>query len=90
MQIARQFGYATDKPIRKAIMSGELKATRSPCRRKLVVAESEVLRWITLDLAFEPDPADTPAPSASSRRVGPARRRAALPRLNYDARRLRT
>ena len=55
MQIARQFGYATDKPIRKAIMSGELKATRSPCRRKLVVAESELLRWITLDLAFEPD-----------------------------------
>ena len=90
MQIARQFGYTTDKPIRKAIMSGELKATRSPCRRKLVVAESELLRWITLDLAFEPDQRDTEAPNAPSRRAGPARRRAAMPRLNYDARTLRT
>ena len=40
LQIARGFGYATDKPIRKAIMRGELKATHSPCRRKLLVAES--------------------------------------------------
>ncbi len=54
IQIAHKFGYATDKPVRKAIMRGELRATRAPCRRKLVVAESEVLRWIDGDLAYEP------------------------------------
>ena len=40
IQIARVFGYSTDKPIRKAIMRGELKATRAPCGRRLLVPES--------------------------------------------------
>ena len=34
IQIARKSEYATDKPIRKAINSGELTAARPPCRRK--------------------------------------------------------
>jgi hypothetical protein len=85
LQIARGFGYATDKPIRKAIMRGELKATHSPCRRKLLVAESEVLRWIDGTLAFEPGLAtseqSTPPRDASARQS----RRLGTPRLSYDA-----
>src|ERR671925_1982573 len=54
MQIARKLGYATDKPVRNAIKRGELKATHAPCRRKLIVAESEVLRWIDDDLVYRP------------------------------------
>ncbi len=87
LQIARKFGYSTDKPIRKAIMSGELKATRSPCRRKLIVAESEVRRWISLDLAFEP--ASKIPSRASSRPAAPVRRHSTMPRLEYNAPRLR-
>ena len=88
IQIARKFGYATDKPIRKAIKSGELKAARAPCRRKLIVAESEVLRWINRDLAYEPirvDPAASVTPSNQrSQRRRP--RRSAVPHLAYDPR----
>src|SRR5580765_8370409 len=85
IQIARKLGYSTAKPIRKAILSGELKASRSPCRRKLIVAESEVLRWLGKDLAFEPviQPAGTPRPARQRPTRG--RRRSALPRLSYDA-----
>ncbi len=85
IQIAHKFGYTTDKPIRKAIVRGELKATRAPCRRKLVVAESEVLRWIDGDLAYEPT-AVTEEPSATVSRSpyqrGPRR---AMPTLSYEA-----
>jgi hypothetical protein len=85
LQIARRFGYATDKPVRKAIMRGELKATHAPCRRKLLVAESEVLRWIDRTLAFEPGltPSErsTPPTGTSARQS----RRFATPRLSYDA-----
>jgi hypothetical protein len=84
MQIARKLGYATDKPIRKAIKRGELKASHAPCRRKLIVAESEVLRWIDDDLAYEPMTIDSetqppPAPSANGRT-----RRREMPTLDYD------
>ena len=85
IQIARKFGYATDKPIRKAINSGELKAARAPCRRKLIVAESEVLRWIGCDLVYEPNVVDAAAPmtpAATSPRRRP--RRSSVPRLDYD------
>jgi hypothetical protein len=86
IQIARKLGYSTAKPIRKAILSGELKASRSPCRRKLIVAESEVLRWLRRDLAFEPavQPAAAPA-IAEPQRLTRGRRRSTLPRLSYDA-----
>ena len=86
LQIARQFGYATDKPVRKAIMRGELRATCAPCGRKLVVAETEVLRWIKTALAFEPLPAaaeQAKSPGATGSR---SRRRSAMPRLRYEAR----
>lgn len=84
LQIARKFGYATDKPIRRAIMRGELKATRAPCRRKLLVAESEVLRWVDQALVFEPKPIQPRAKaSTTDRRARDARRRA-MPRLSYD------
>lgn len=87
IQIAHKFGYATDKPIRKAIMRGELKATRAPCRRKLVVAESEVLRWIDGDLAYEPA-AGTEEPSATVLRSPNTRSpRRAMPTLSYEAER---
>lgn len=85
LQIARQFGYTTDKPVRKAIMRGELRATRAPCGRKLVVAESEVLRWVRSTLAFEPFVASSQEPS---RRPSPRThngRRTAMPRLSYEA-----
>ena len=88
LQIARQFGYATDKPVRKAIMRGELQATRAPCGRKLVVAETEVLRWIKNALAFEPRPsgaAQSMPPAGTSPRR--ARRTTAMPRLSYEPRR---
>jgi hypothetical protein len=85
LQIARGFGYATDKPVRKAIMRGELKATHSPCRRKLLVAESEVMRWIDRTLAFEPglvtSEQSAPPRDASARQS----RRFGTPRLSYDA-----
>jgi hypothetical protein len=85
IQIARKFGYATDKPIRRAIMSGELKAARAPCRRKLIVAESEVLRWIGCDLLYEPNVVDAAVPMTP---VAPSprrrRRRSSVPRLDYD------
>jgi hypothetical protein len=87
LQIARQFGYATDKPVRKAILRGELRATRAPCGRRLVVSETEVLRWIKSTLVFEPrcggrDRSTEPVPTPT--RSG---RRSAMPRLHYDARR---
>jgi hypothetical protein len=87
LQIARQFGYATDKPIRKAIMRGELRAMRAPCGRRLVVSETEVLRWIRNTLAFEPGVSarETPAESVSTGARGS--RRSTMPRLHYDARR---
>ncbi len=85
MQIARKLGYSTDKPIRKAIKTGELKASHAPCRRKLIVAESEVLRWIVDDLAYEPAIRNPePQESAGRTRKGPMRRRRQLPTLDYD------
>jgi hypothetical protein len=86
IQIARKLGYATDKPVRNAIKRGELKASYAPCRRKLIVAESEVLRWIDDDLAYEPvilKPEPPPAPALNGR----TRRRRELPTLDYDPRR---
>jgi hypothetical protein len=84
MQIARKLGYATDKPVRNAIKRGELKATHAPCRRKLIVAESEVLRWIDIDLAYEPAILDAePPPSLAPALKGHARRRRQLPTLDY-------
>jgi len=88
MQIARKLGYVTDKPIRSAIKRGELKASHAPCRRKVIVAESEVLRWIDDDLAFEPLSLDSePALPAAPSRNGRIRRRREVPTLDYDARR---
>lgn len=87
LQIAQRFGYTTDKPIRKAILRGELKATRAPCRRKLLVAESEVLRWIDCALTFEPRVAE-PERSTSSEPSTRRSRRAAMPSLSYDTSRL--
>jgi hypothetical protein len=84
LQIARRFGYATDKPVRKAIMRGELKAARGPCGRKLLVAESEVLRWIDTALAFEPGVATSERSSAPTKPPR-QRRRLGTPRLSYDA-----
>jgi hypothetical protein len=83
MQIARKLGYATDKPVRNAIKRGELKASYAPCRRKLIVAESEVLRWIDDDLAYEPvirDP-EPPRSVAAALKAHPRRRQ--LPTLDY-------
>jgi hypothetical protein len=84
IQIARKFGYATDKPIRRAIMRGELKATRAPCRRKLLVAESEVLRWVDQALAFDPEPVRLEAGASPAGRRGRETRRRSMPRLSYD------
>jgi hypothetical protein len=86
LQIARQFGYATDKPVRKAIMRGELRATRAPCGRRLVVSETEVLRWIKSTLVFEPrvDGRERATESVPTRARG--QRRSTVPRLRYDAR----
>ena len=85
MQIARKLGYATDKPVRNAIKNGELRASHAPCRRKLIVAESEVLRWIDEDLAYAPltSPAEPPAPADPSRN-GHSRRSRRVPSLRYD------
>ena len=84
MQIARKLGYTTDKPVRNAIRRGELKAIHAPCRRKLIVAESEVLRWIENDLAYEPVILDPqPPPSVAPALAGHARRRRQLPTLDY-------
>jgi hypothetical protein len=86
LQIARQFGYATDKPVRKAIMRGELRATRAPCGRKLVVAESEVLRWIKSTLAFQPRAATSDQPTRPARAASRSGRRSTMPRLRYEPR----
>ena len=86
MQIARKLGYATDKPVRIAIKRGELKASHAPCRRKLIVAESEVLRWIDDDLAYEPVIIDPePPPFVAPPLNGRTRRQ--MPTLDYDPRR---
>ena len=87
IQIARKLGYATDKPIRNAIKAGKLKASHAPCRRKLIVAESELLRWIDHDLAYEPMTALEPPPSSATSLDGRIRRRHRMPTLDYDARR---
>jgi hypothetical protein len=88
LQIARKLGYATDKPVRNAIKKGELKASHAPCRRKLIVAESELLRWIDDDLAYEPAILDSePSQPAAPSRNGRIRRRREVPTLDYDARR---
>jgi hypothetical protein len=86
MQIAQKLGYATDKPVRNAIKRGELKASYAPCRRKLIIAESEVLRWIDDDLAYEPVILNPGSPSAPARN-GHTRRRRGMPTLDYDPRR---
>ena len=85
MQIARKLGYSTDKPIRSAIKKGELKASHAPCRRKLIVAESEVLRWIDEDLAYQPvtPQPESVAPAAPSPN-GNSRPRGRMPTLHYD------
>lgn len=84
MQIARKLGYSTDKPIRNAIRSGELKASHAPCRRKLIVAESEVLRWIDEDLAYEPMILQLESPAASPPRKATTRTAGRMPALRYD------
>ena len=87
LQIARQFGYATDKPVRKAIMRGELRAMRAPCGRRLVVSETEVLRWIRSTLIFEPRGGAREQPADSLPTPARGGRRSSMPRLHYDARR---
>jgi excisionase family DNA binding protein len=84
LEIAHVFGYSTDKPIRKAIMRGELKATRAPCGRKLLVSESEVRRWIDAALAFEPAVAASPPVTTAPTNKSP-RRRPRMPRLQYES-----
>jgi hypothetical protein len=86
IQIARKFGYATDKPIRRAIMRGELKAMRAPCRRKLLVAESEIQRWVHHVLAFEPEPVRHGVGEPPMGRSGRRARRHSMPRLSYPPR----
>jgi hypothetical protein len=85
IEIARKFGYATDKPIRRAIKSGELRATRAPCRRRLVVAESEVLRWIDRDLAYHPGIRAEDSTALLAQEPVARSRRSPMPRLRYDA-----
>jgi hypothetical protein len=85
MQIARKLGYATDKPVRNAIKRGELKASYAPCRRKLIVAESEVLRWIEDDLAYEPMTLESEPPTVVLPPLnGHTRRGRQMPTLSYD------
>jgi hypothetical protein len=86
IQIARAFGYSTDKPIRKAIMRGELRATRAPCGRKLLVSEFEVQRWVDAALVFDPAlAASAPVTTTPPSSRGSARRRSTMPRLRYDS-----
>jgi hypothetical protein len=85
LQIARQFGYATDKPVRKAIMRGDLRATRAPCGRRLVVSETEVLRWIKSTLVFEPRVGGRKRSTESIPASARGGRRSTVPRLHYDA-----
>jgi Helix-turn-helix domain len=87
MQIARKLGYATDKPVRNAIRRGELKASHAPCRRKIIVAESEVLRWIEEELLYEPVILDPEPPNVSPALNGQTRRRREMPTLDYVSRR---
>jgi hypothetical protein len=87
LQIARRFGYATEKPVRKAIMRGELQATRGPCGRKLLVAETEVERWITSTLAFEPRLGEHDHSTRADAKPTHSTRRSAMPRLRYEAER---
>ena len=87
LQIARQVGYATDKPVRKAIMRGELHATRAPCGRRLVVSETEVLRWIKSTLVFEPRVGGRERTTESPLTPTRGGRRSTVPRLYYDVRR---
>lgn len=87
LQIAHQFGYATDKPVRKAIMRGELRATRAPCGRRLVVSETEVLRWVKSTLVFEPQVGGLERATESVPTPRRGSRRSNVPRLHYDARR---
>ena len=85
IQIARRLGYSTDKPIRSAIKRGELKAIHAPCSRKLLVAESEVLRWIDEDLAYEPVTSQAePRARADPSRNGHLRPSGRMPSLRYD------
>jgi hypothetical protein len=85
MQIARKLGYATDKPVRNAIKRGELKASHAPCRRKLIVAESEVLRWIDDDLAYEPVILNPEPPPSVALSLNGRPRRRQMPTLDYDS-----
>jgi hypothetical protein len=87
MQIARKLGYVTDKPVRNAIKRGELKASHAPCRRKLIVAESEVLRWIDDDLAYEPVILEPQMPPSVVPPFNGRTRRRHMPTLDYDPRR---
>ncbi len=84
MQIARKLGYATDKPVRKAIDRGELRAIYAPCRRRLIVAESELVRWLE-QLAYEPGAMNVASPPADPTPPNGHGRRRHVPTLDYDA-----
>jgi len=85
MQIARKLGYTTDKPVRKAIMRGELRAIKAPCGRRLIVAESDLLGWLD-HLAYEPPPISSKAPPVEpTARISGGRHRRRVPILSYDA-----
>jgi Helix-turn-helix domain len=86
-EIARKLGYATDKPVRKAIRRGELRAISAPCGRRLIVAESDLLRWLDR-LTYKPATPAVAAPADPTPQKDARRRRRNMPSLSYDARRV--
>ena len=86
-EIARKLGYATDKPVRKAITRGELRAISAPCGRRLIVAESDLLRWLDR-LTYQPATAVVAAPADPTPQKDARRRRRNVPSLSYEAPRI--
>jgi hypothetical protein len=75
MQIALRLDYKDDEAIWRAIRSGEL-AAYQPSDRKVVVAESEVERWLASKAVEVADPwATSPISDQPSRSPKPQRRR---------------
>jgi hypothetical protein len=73
MQIALRLGYRDDDAIWRAIRSGELAAFQ-PSERKIIVAESEIERWLASKSVEAADPT-AEAPSSAKPAQKPRRRR---------------
>jgi excisionase family DNA binding protein len=80
-QASRLMGFRTEKPLRTAIKSGQLRAYLLPGGRGLRVKLADLERWVETHLAYQPPAELAAAKPASARRPARQQRKA----LRYTA-----